>query len=300
MNVLTVIFGGLDTEYLAKWDCPNLRQAEWGPIVVDQLRNERDVATQITAQLITGKTWRENGVGDRKKQFIRYNKPWVRWVEESLLAKVPKGLPKRRGIYQTFRWADLTEREYLKEDLTCPSIFDRVPGSEAVYVPAYNPEPSWALGRNILDPRWYPELGVHGAVDLLEKNFAWRKRRFFAALDTDPHPLLMGQFQYIDSAQHLYLDYVTPADEGAVEAAYRKIDGLAGEIKERAAGRYDRVLFVSDNGAARKDGFRPTHHNRPFYSVDTELGLGRPNIRDFHDVLLGWVAAEPNPHPVDG
>jgi hypothetical protein len=39
MNVRTVIFGGLDTEYLAKWDCPNLSQAERGPIVVDELHN---------------------------------------------------------------------------------------------------------------------------------------------------------------------------------------------------------------------------------------------------------------------
>lgn len=300
MNVLTVIFGGLDAEFLARWPCQNLRQEEWGPIVVDQLHNERDVATQITAQLITGKTWRENGVGDRKKQFIRYRKPAVRWIEERLLANVPKGLAKRRGIYQALRWADLTEREYVRQDLRCATIFDRIPGSEAVYVPSFNPEPSWALGRNILDPRWYPDLGVEAAVDLLEKNFAWRRHRLFDALDRAPHPLLMAQFQYIDSAQHLYLDYVSPPDEAAVEAAYWTMDALAAEIKDRAAGRYDRVLFLSDNGAARKDGFRPTHFNRPFYSVDEAVHLGRPNIRDFHDVILGWVASEPNPRTVSG
>ena len=299
MNVLVVIFGGLDVEFLSKWQCENLCQKEWGPVVVDELHNERDVATQITAQFITGKTWRENGVGDRKKQFIRYKKPLIRWIENRLLANVSKGLPKRRGIYQSFRWADVTEREYLKHDLTCPSIFDRVPGSQAVYVPAYNPEPSWALDRNILDPRRYPELGVEAAVDLLEKNFSWRRRRFLTALDAEPRPLLMAQFQDIDSAQHLWLDYVTPPDEDAVGAVYRKMDRFAGEIKERASGRYDRILFVSDNGAARKDGFRPTHYNRPFYSVDTEVGLERPNIRDFHNVLLQWIAEEPNTHAVD-
>jgi hypothetical protein len=77
------------------------------------------------------------------------------------------------------------------------------------------------------------------------------------------------------------------------------MDRFAGELKELASGRYDRILFVSDNGAARKDGYRPTHYNRPFYSVDTKVGLERPNIRDFHDLLMQWIAVEPNSHKVD-
>jgi hypothetical protein len=299
MRVLVVIFGGLDVQFLSRWSCPSLQQAEWGPVVVDELHDQRDVATQITAQLITGKTWRENGVGDRKRQFIRYRRPLVRWVEQGPLASVSKGLAKRRGVYHTFRWADVTEREFLKEDLACRSLFDRIPGSEAVYVPAYNPEPSWALGRNILDPRRYPGLGVAGAEDLLEKNHAWRRRRFLEALEGEPKPMLMTQFQYIDSVQHLYLDYVAPPDAAAVEAAYRRMDDFAADIKERAAAKYDRVLFVSDNGAARKDGYRPTHYNRPFYSVDAPVGLDRPNLRSFHDLILEWVADEPNPAVVD-
>ena len=299
MRVLVVIFGGLDVQFLSRWPCANLRQAEWGSVVVDELHDDRDVATQITAQLITGKTWRENGVGDRKRQFIRYRSPFVKWVEEGPLAGVAKGLTNRRGIYHIFRWADVTEREFLREDLTCSSLFDRIPGSQAVYVPAYNPEPSWALGRNILDPRRYPGLGVEGAVDLLEKNHAWRRRRFLDALDEEPKPLLMVQFQYLDSVQHLYLDYVTPPDEAAVEAAYDRMNEFAADIKERAAAKYDRVLFVSDNGAARKDGYQPTHYNRPFYSVDTPVGLDRPNLREFHDLILSWVAADPNPAVAD-
>ena len=289
MNVLVVLFGGTDTNFLNQWSLPALKQAEWGNVVVDQLRDKRDVATQITAQLITGKTWQENGVGDRKRQFISYRNARVEALETRLLHRVSKGLPKRRGIYQALRWADLTEREFVHADLTVPCLFDLIPNSQAVYVPGYNPEPSWALGRNILDPRKYPALGVDGAVDLLEKNFAWRRKQFFGALEGPTRSLLMGQFQYIDSAQHLYLDYVTPPDEGAVEQAYERIDNFAREILDRAAGRYERVLFLSDNGAARKDGFKPTHYNRPFYSSNVEIGLDRPNIRDFFDLILTWT-----------
>jgi len=291
MRVLVVLFGGVDTKFLPGLSLPGLKQQEWGQVVVDELRDQRDVATQITAQLITGKTWRENGVGDRKRQFISYLNPRVEALEERVLHRVSKGLPKRRGVYSALRWANLTEREYLKSDLAVPCLFDLIPHSRAVYVPAYNPEPSWALGRNIFDPRRYPGLGVEHAVDLLEKNFSWRKQRFLDALDGPPCDLLMGQFQYIDSAQHLYLDYVSPADEVAVDAAYRFIDAFASDILNRAAGKYDRVLFLSDNGAARKDGFKPTHFNRPFYSVNDALVLDRPNMRDFFDLILEWTGA---------
>jgi hypothetical protein len=295
MNVLVVIFGGVDTEYLGRFSCPSLVQEEWGQVVVDDLHDKRDVASQITAQLITGETWRENGVGDRKRQFISYRSSRVQQLEERVFRNVSKGRTKRRRLYDLLRWADVTEREFVGEDLTCPSLFDRIPGSAAVYVPAYNPEPSWALDRNIFNPRRYPGLGVPEAVDLLDKNFSWRRSRFLEALRQPPKPLLVAQFQYIDSLQHLFLDYVTPPDEDEVESGYRMIDSFAKEIKAEAAGRYDRVLFVSDNGAALKNGYQPTHHNRPFYSVDTAVGLERPNLRDFHDLILEWVDADPNP-----
>jgi hypothetical protein len=290
VRVLVVIFGGLDHQFLARWELPNLRQCEWGPVVVDELWDGRDVASQITAQLITGRTWRDNGVNDRKRQILTYRNQRVRWVEERLLANVAKGRRKRRGVYEAMGWLDVVRREFLKEDLACPSLFEEVPGSRAVYVPAYNPEPSWALDRNILDPRRYPELGVEGALDLRDKNFAWRRKRFMEALDDGPFPLLMGQFQFIDSTQHLYLSYADPPDMAPVEAAYVQMDAFAGEILARAEGRYDRVVFLSDNGAACRRGTRPTHHNRPYYSLSWSEGLDRPNLRDFHDLILKWTA----------
>ncbi|HEY0943765.1 MAG TPA: alkaline phosphatase family protein [Opitutaceae bacterium] len=292
MNVLVVIFGGLDHEFLARWDCPNLRQAEWGKVVVDELWNDRDVATQITAQLITGKTWRENGVNDRKKNFYTYHNRRIRWLEEKVFRNMRRGAARRRRFYQAFGWLSIVSREFLKADLTCPTLFDRIPNSKAVYVPAYNPEPSWALDRNILDPRRYPDLGVEGALDLREKNFSWRRRKFMEALTQDPPcNLLMGQFQYIDSTQHLYLSYVEPPRMDEVEKAYRAMDAFAGEILAAARGRYERILFISDNGAARKKDFRPTHHNRPFYSINESLHITKNNLRDFHEHILSWVSA---------
>jgi hypothetical protein len=155
--------------------------------------------------LITGKTWRDNGINERKRSILKYRNAGIEWLETKFLKHVKPGRGTRQNIYHALGWLDVIKREFLKDDLTCPTLFERITNSQAVYVPAYNPEPSWALDRNILDPRRYPELGVEGALDLREKNYTWRRKRFMDALLGEPRQLLMGQFQYIDSTQHLYL-----------------------------------------------------------------------------------------------
>lgn len=289
MQILVILFGGTDHQILRELDCKYLKQAEWNPLVVDELRNQRDVATQITAQLLTGKTWRENGIGDRRKRIFQYRAGWAKFVEQKIFREMPKGKWRRSHIYQALRAVHDVSREFMKEDIKCPTLFDVIPNSRAVYVPAYNPEPSWALTRNILDPRKYPEMGFEGAIDLREKNFEWRKKALFQALDEDPYDLLMAQFQYIDSTQHLFMVYADPPRMDYVEQAYKKIDDFAGEIIRRAEGKYDRIIFLSDNGAARKEEWRPTHYNRPFYSLSWPEGLENPNLRDFFHHIVHWV-----------
>jgi hypothetical protein len=304
MNVLTVMFGGVDLHYLERFDCRNLMQAQYGGIEVDELWQTRDVSTQITSQLITGHDWRTSGVTGRK----RYTDPQVEWLEKHVIRprtyRKPfvHGLevrtrPLREGFYRTLR-PRLEKRNYLREDLQVPTLFEKIPDSQALYVPAYNPEPSWALGRNILDPRRLPEFGEAGAVDLAEKNFAWRSRKYREALAGEPRQFFMAQFQILDSYQHLYLVYAEEPNLEKVEEIYRRVDAFAGEICDLAAGTYDLVMFCSENGAANSLPGR-THYNRPFYSLSKPMDLGgRTNMRDFHDHLLSWVAMEPNPAAV--
>ena len=96
----------------------------------------------------------------------------------------------------------------------------------------------------------------------------------------------------IQDTQHLYLAYHDPEEMGRVRDAYFEMDEFAAEIQQRAMGKYDRILFVSDNGAATKQEWKPTHHNRPFYSLSWRENLSNPNLRDFHDHLLRWAFTE--------
>jgi hypothetical protein len=293
MRVLVILFGGVDYEYVVEFDCRNLKQAQFGRLEVDELWKDRDVATQITSQFITGKTWRESGVLGRKryinenterleKRFIRtrfQDHPWLGPLEY-------KTRILREGYYAVSRKHSPRKRNYLKDDLRCETLFDLVPNSKAVYVPSYNPEPSWALDRNILDPRYYPSLGEEGALDLAEKNFNWRRKRLFDEVDRD-YQLLVAQFQILDSLQHLYLVYSDEPRMDKIEEIYRRMDAFAAEIKE-AFDQYDRVVFLSDNGAATTEPGR-THHNRPFYSISDACDLDGVNMRDFFGHVLEWT-----------
>jgi len=298
MNVLVVIFGGIDYEYLEEFDCSTLRQRQYGRLIVDELWKDHDVATQITSQFITGETWRRNGILGRK----RYVDDTTERIENELIRNGFQSHPQfgdfeertrslRWAVYEVFDAFDPRQRNYLRTDLTCRTLFDVVPNSKAVYVPSYNPEPSWALRRNILEPDRFPAFGEEAALDLAEKNFQWRRRKLFDEVDED-HQLLVTQFQILDSMQHLYLVYSDEPQMDEIEAIYDRMDAFAGEILD-AFDQYDRVLFLSDNGAANDEPDR-THYNRPFYSISEKDDLDGENIRDFYDHVLRWIEAEPN------
>lgn len=291
MNVLVVIFGGVDTTNLNENEHQNLLQETSGKVHVDKLWRERDVATQITSQLITGESWRMTGITGRKK----YIDEQVERIEKDLTRSVlPRSgylgwfenqtRPFREGIYSSLG-LDTSTQNYTKNDIEVPTVFEEIPDSKAIYVPSYNPEPSWAIRRNILNPTTYTDFGEEGAVDLAEKNLNWHKKKLFEHSDTE-HSLLMTQFQYLDSMQHLYSAYTHNPEK--VEQAYDRMDALAGQIKSEFDG-YDLTLFISDNGTPTSEPSR-THHNRPFYSVDRDLDLpGKINMREFYDLIINWT-----------
>jgi hypothetical protein len=288
----------MDYELVKEFECSALKQEEFGSVEIDNLWNDRDVATQITSQLITGKDWRETGVTGRKK----YTNRCVEWLEKRFFRKYSKYIPLeittrglRKWIYN-MHWTPgegFEKRNYLKSDLKTETLFEEVENSEAVYVPAYNPEPSWAIRRNILNPEKYPELGFDGARDLAEKNFFWRKKKIKESLEGEKYDLFMAQVQYIDSLQHLYLVYSDKRKMDELEKAYGRMENFVEELKEGVS-EFDIVLLISDNGAA-KNGGDYTHHLRPAYSISMVQGVDRTNMRDFYGHIKKWLRSNPNP-----
>jgi len=300
MRVLVVIFGGADYDMISELGLRNLQQATFGKATATDLWKDQDTATQITSQLITGKTWEQSGVRGRKK----YTVGPVEKVEKNLQRRFDGGVfgwiegvtrPLRVGLYRSIlatRGKNLNSRNYLHVDLKTPSLFDMIDDSRSLYVPSYDPEPSWAIRRNILNPERFPDLGHEGALDLAEKNFEWRKSQFLDLSDEN-HDLLMTQFQYLDSLQHLSLWRTDPPNWDSVNESYKRINKFAGEIINEFD-QYDRILFISDNGIP-KPGSGRTHMDRPFYSINETIDISENRIIDFHQHIKDWLQSPPNP-----
>lgn len=300
MKILVVIFGGADYEVMSELNLSSLPQETVGRASATDLWKNQDTATQITSQLLTGTIWEQSGVRGRKKYTVepidRIEKLLQRRLDEGLSGWI-EGItrPFRLGLYRTLlatRGYRLDSRNYLASDLNVATLFEMVENSKSLYVPAYDPEPSWAIRRNILNPERFPELGHEGAIDLAEKNFEWRRSRFLSLAD-DSYDLLVTQFQYLDSLQHLHLWRTDPPDWERVHEAYHRMDELAGTIKAEFD-QYDLTLFLSDNGVPASGPGR-THMDRPFYSVDKEFDLADTRIIDFHYHIKEWLRSSPNP-----
>jgi hypothetical protein len=164
--------------------------------------------------------------------------------------------------------------------MVCETLFDKVPDSNAVCVPAYNPEPSWAIRRNILDPAKYPDLGFSAADSLLLKNFNWRKRKLRRAVEKRVNKLTVVHFQYLDSLQHLYKEYGN--DPERIKEGYEKMSSYVADVKARSDA--DRTIIMSENGAYTHSS-ENIHRKEAYYSTDFDT-WGSINMRDLHTKLV--------------
>lgn len=270
-----------------------MQQKFFGRTTVDQLYMNEDSSTAIIAHLITGKTWKETYVMGE----YYYTNPLIERLEKFIMRRIPgeiKTRVLREAIYHSlFR---CKRRKYIKSDLKCKTLFDIIPNSKAIYVPAYNPEPSWCLDRLIFDIRDFPELGEEAAIDLIEKDLYWRTKKLFRELSSKPYNLLMLHLQTLDSVQHLYLVYTRPPRIDKVYEYYKRIDMLAYEIREMAKEKYDVILFLSEHGIPVEPPphGRTYHLDRGFFSLNRSLITTQIiNIRALFYHILRWCLAKP-------
>ena len=71
-------------------------------------------------------------------------------------------------------------------------------------------------------------------------------------------------------------------DEELIKKAYHEFDHLVEKLNKMA--KPDLFLIISDHG--QKNGL---HTNYGFYSSNKKLGLVRPHITDFYDIIMNWL-----------
>ncbi|MFB6158104.1 MAG: alkaline phosphatase family protein [Candidatus Nanohalobium sp.] len=290
-KVLVVAFDGLDKELIEQFGLENIKMSEFGSI--DNSTGITDIKTsELFASFITGETSVKHKVTGLKKQ-----PETLRWRFINFLT--PKKLTENiRGFYrfrETLKWVLNAQSpfKYTREDIDCPTIFDEMKNSRAMFVPSYNPDFLWdAGGLGLINSLGYSRRKKVKIWD--ERSYEIRKNKLFSELENDiisPRDFLMVHFHRPDFYQHLYGDkYADMYEEGKLKQLYRQTEDLAVKIKNAAkeAG-YTHIIFMSDHGL-------PTeyeHNENAFYSCNKELfGDETPHITDFHDKILKITGGE--------
>lgn len=281
-SVLVVAFDGLDYELIQRYNCTAFTEmAEFGTIDNDTGICQRKTS-ELFASFITGTTYEDHGVTG----ISTWTNDTIE-TAESLIQRLPfsektKGL--RTALWENIVRFDAEKRMYRREDVACPTIFDRILDSKALFVPSYTT--SWLhVIRAPLTPLQYGAT-LQETEQYYEREFQYRKKVLFEHLDQNARPLLMCHLHKPDVWQHLYAsDGIT--HESKIRTLYREMNDLAETIRTRASG-YDTVLFLSDHGL-------PTateHNTNAFYSLNRDCGLETPHITDFYDRIFQWADAD--------
>jgi predicted AlkP superfamily phosphohydrolase/phosphomutase len=257
----------LEYELVEEGDFPNLKQKEYGKIIL----TARKLATPlIWASFITGKTPEEAGIIDTAKWDSRFVQKLKKFLFNIGLSRLISG----KGKY--LERLGFRKVAYSKADLNVSTIFDLVEKSFAISVPSYNEMP---MHREIGRELW-EAIGNRELEKRVEEK-AWRffnqkKNKLFEILDGD-WQLLMTHFFVTDVLQHMWW-----YREDYIRDLYGKMDKLVGEIKGKVNDKNTLVLVISDHG--QKKGL---HTPYGFYSCNQVLELKNPKMTDFSKIIEG-------------
>lgn len=280
-KVLVVAFDGLDRELIEDFRLENIQQEEFGAID-NQTGMKHIYTSELFASFITGKTHKEHGIEHLTTWEDERKGRLIETVAPKSIVENTRGFHRIRETLKTLLKTD--EVKFSEEHLQEETLFEKIDNSRAMYVPGYNPSIFWQLKAETLPLEYGYGADVAGEFwDTRE--FEFRKKNLFSELENDivsPRDFLMIHLHRTDFHQHLYGDPTAVIDKDKLRKLYKETDELAGEILEKAEGKYDKIIFMSDHGLPAEKG----HNGNAFYSCNTELFKEKPKLTDFHDKIL--------------
>lgn len=268
-RVMIIALDGLEPTLVTQ-TMPNLLQAEHGIVNVDvfPLMTPLIWATFLTGTVDNGVTVSKytSQIGEKVSR-ITYS------LGEKLTSIV--GYEQSMKIMSTLgNVVDkvYTPKQYTKDDLTQPTIFDLVDDAIVLDVPAYNENPIYLnIRRNtaLAINHQYPEKDIVSEIWSL---FQKEHNDCLNALSKEWN-LFMVHFCVTDIIGHLFWDRSEQISE-----CYRIMNEKVEEITQRI--RNSVVLIISDHGMQRG-----IHTHQGFYSINKPFNLHTPNISDFHQII---------------
>lgn len=271
-NVLLVAFDGMDSELMHQYSCDNLLEMrEFGNIN----NNEgifRIWTTELFVSLITGLNYEHHGV-----------KGLGRWDNEKI--DVLENYLENYSFFRNFNgarkkiWSFLGFEEigYDKNSYAQDTLFEKIPDSVSIDVPGYD----------VLLNKGGSKIATHGIEGAVEhQNWIHEKKKedLFDAIE-DEHNFVMAHFHKVDHFHHWFWEV---GKEEPVKEVYEEFDNFAQEIMERAEGKYEYIIFMSDHGLPTNH----QHNENAFYSCNKPLFESTPLITDFHDRILELVGEQ--------
>lgn len=273
-TVLVVAFDGLDFERIKEYDCEFLTSMNsFGKI--DNQTNMHSIKTsELFASFITGENYEEHGVqGLVKKPDTRIKNTIHKLDQEKYRNKLPGWITLMEKIKSL---VGLKSNYYTKEDLKEDSVFEVVQNSRAMFVPSYNPSIFTRAGAGFSLLESDISFSFQDYVDLVSRDFEYRKNQLMEELEREERNLLMCHFHLIDLLQHLE----KPEDEETLVKKYQMIDKFAQNIKKKA--NYDKIIFMSDHGLPTTE----SHNKNAFFASNKKIFEEEiPKITDFYSVM---------------
>lgn len=264
-------------EYEIAKNFPNLKQKEFGKVIVPLTHDGEPYTPVVWGSFISGLSPSENKI---------YEEPVLKW-ENPVLQRIREFLGKRRsmphlknhvgkvlvslGFKMTTEGIFHTMADFKEKNIS--TIFDFAKKPIAISVPSYNEDPiNQYLRRRIYDVY---QNGL--AEEVLEKEileiFYDQAERNFEKLDEE-WDLFMVHFYAVDVFSHLY-----PNNNSKFYKLYAELDNMVKKIKNKVNDSF--IFVVSDHG--HRNGL---HTSYGFYSTNEILGLHYPKITDFYQIIL--------------
>lgn len=282
MRLFILALDGLSYELVHLWNLKHLKQERYGkfPSIINRKHGE-PLSPQVWGSFVTGITqdiddWK---VYTKIMNWIRWKTP-LKWIRGSEQVSMVFG---KRSLLPVLKMVRRQKKYVGKEELVGPTIFDEIPDSIALNIPAYNLNSEWLFGytQEILngDMEKYESYCKNLTEEMIEETL----RR----VDED-WSLFMTWIPLADHMGHVFI-----ARSRKTQNVYNRLNMLAYNVSSRLP-EDCLLLIVSDHGMkVSSDGVSGCHTNHAFYSLSKEINWRPRAVTDFYNFIKRWVMGSP-------
>jgi hypothetical protein len=289
MKCLVLGLDALEYDFVNKFNLNNIKQIEYGKVIIPKdcyARVNTDYHEDNLSEPQTPRVWFSfitgllpSNIGFRP----------LKWKNKTLnrIYNSYSSIPYLNGVSKKiFKRLDFKEERSEIQDYAVKTIFDFDKNHYALNVPLVTKD-WWGWGYN-LDPKDFTDLSsfIDKVLQIQLEKFNEQKEETLNFLEKSHNwNLFMGYYYVLDPYGELCFK-----KPDILKKMYKEIDEFINQINQRVDDTL--ILIVSDHGIEQLDKTPfGKHSDHAFYSTNMRLGLDKPKITDFYDIIknvLSW------------